>query len=107
MPLADANIHIGPSVFVPCQRDNMVCFMRLEYRGFGDVPANIELRLSVEDSPNSAGMAIDCIRCAKLALDRGVGGPLLEISAFTMKHPPQQFRDSEARLALERWIAGQ
>ncbi len=107
VPLADANIHIGPSDFVPWQRDNKVCFMRLEYRGFGDVPANIELRLSVEDSPNSAGMAIDCIRCAKLALDRGVGGPLLEISAFTMKHPPQQFRDSEARLALERWIAGQ
>jgi myo-inositol-1-phosphate synthase len=80
--------------------------MRLEYRGFGDVPANIELRLSVEDSPNSAGMTIDCIRCAKLALDRGIGGPLLEVSAFTMKHPPKQMRDSEARLLLERWIAG-
>jgi myo-inositol-1-phosphate synthase len=106
VPLPAGDIHIGPSDFVRWQKDNKVCFMRLEYRGFGDVPANIELRLSVEDSPNSAGMAIDCIRCAKLALDRGIGGPLVEISAFTMKHPPQQFRDSEARVLLERWIAG-
>lgn len=106
VPLDDQNIHIGPSDFVPWQKDNKVCFMRLEYRGFGDVPMNIELRLSVEDSPNSAGMAIDCIRCAKLALDRGIGGPLEEISAFTMKHPPRQFRDTEARERLERWIAG-
>lgn len=105
-PLAEGNIHIGPSDYVPWQKDNKVCFMRLEYRGFGDTPMNIELRLSVEDSPNSAGMAIDCIRCAKLALDRGIGGPLHEISAFTMKHPPQQFRDTEARERLERWIAG-
>ena len=106
VPLDERNIHIGPSDFVAWQQDNKVCFMRMEYRGFGDVPANIELRLSVEDSPNSAGMTIDCIRCAKLALDRGIGGPLLEVSAFTMKHPPQQYRDSEARLLLERWIAG-
>lgn len=105
-PLAEENIHIGPSDFVPWQNDNKVCFMRLEYRGFGDIPMNVELRLSVEDSPNSAGMGIDCIRCAKLALDRGLGGPLMEISAFTMKHPPQQFRDTEARERLERWIAG-
>jgi myo-inositol-1-phosphate synthase len=107
VPLADGNIHIGPSDFVPWQNDNKVCFMRLEYRGFGDVPMNIELRLSVEDSPNSAGITIDCIRCAKTARDRGVGGPLNEISAFTMKHPPQQVRDSEARERLERWIAGE
>jgi myo-inositol-1-phosphate synthase len=105
VPLEDGNIHIGPSDFVPWQKDNKVCFMRLEYRGFGDVPMNIELRLSVEDSPNSGGMAIDCIRCAMLARDRGLGGPLEEISAFTMKHPPQQLRDSEARERLERWIA--
>ena len=64
------------------------------------------LRALRSTSPNSAGMTIDCIRCAKLALDRGIGGPLLEISAFTMKHPPKQMRDSEARVALERWIAG-
>ncbi|MCK4343300.1 MAG: inositol-3-phosphate synthase [Phycisphaerae bacterium] len=106
VPLEDGNIHIGPSDFVPWQKDNKVCFMRLEYRGFGDVPMNIELRLSVEDSPNSAGMAIDGIRCAKLALERGLGGPLKEISAFTMKHPPEQLRDTDAREQLERWIAG-
>lgn len=105
VPLEEGNIHIGPSDYVPWQKDNKVCFMRLEYRGFGDIPMNIELRLSVEDSPNSGGMAIDAIRCAKLALDRGIGGPLYEISAFTMKHPPQQLRDSEAREQLERWIA--
>ncbi len=105
VPLEEGNIHIGPSDYVPWQKDNKVCFMRLEYRGFGDIPMNIELRLSVEDSPNSGGMAIDAIRCAKLALDRGIGGPLHEISAFTMKHPPQQLRDSEAREQLERWIA--
>jgi len=104
VPLEPDNIHIGPSDFVPWQNDNKGCFMRLEYRGFGDVPMNIELRLSVEDSPNSAGMGIDGIRCAKLALDRGVGGPLHEVSAFTMKHPPEQLRDSEARERLERWI---
>jgi myo-inositol-1-phosphate synthase len=107
VPLEDCNIHIGPSDFVPWQKDNKVCFMRLEYRGFGDVPMNIELRLSVEDSPNSAGIAIDGIRCAKLALDRGIGGPLTEVSACTMKHPPQQMRDTDARERLERWIAGQ
>jgi myo-inositol-1-phosphate synthase len=67
---------------------------------------NIELRLSVEDSPNSAGIAIDAIRCAKLARDRGIGGPLTEVSAFTMKHPPEQMRDTDARERLERWIAG-
>ena len=106
VPLPDSDIHIGPSDFVPWQKDNKVCFMRLEYRGFGDVPMNVELRLSVEDSPNSAGMAIDGIRCAKLALDRGIGGPLNEISAFTMKHPPEQLRDTVARERLEHWIAG-
>ena len=106
-PLEQDNIHIGPSDYIPWQKDNKVCFLRMEWRGFGDVPMNLELRLSVEDSPNSAGMAIDAIRCAKLALDRQVGGPLIEISAVTMKHPPQQFRDSEARENLERWIAGQ
>lgn len=105
-PLADADIHIGPSDFVAWQKDNKVCFLRMEWRGFGDVPMNLELRLSVEDSPNSAGMAIDAIRCAKLALDRGLGGPLHEISAVCMKHPPVQFHDNEARSLLEHWIAG-
>jgi myo-inositol-1-phosphate synthase len=105
-PLDGDNIHIGPSDHVPWQKDNKVCFLRMEWRGFGDVPMNLELRLSVEDSPNSVGMGIDAIRCAKLALDRGIGGPLVEISAVTMKHPPKQFRDSSARENLERWIAG-
>jgi myo-inositol-1-phosphate synthase len=104
--LPDTDIHIGPSDYVAWQRDNKVAFVRLEWRGFGDVPMNLELRLSVEDSPNSAGVAIDAIRCAKLGLDRGIGGPLEAVSAFAMKHPPRQLRDSEARLALEAFIAG-
>jgi myo-inositol-1-phosphate synthase len=104
--LADTDIHIGPSDYVAWQRDNKVCFIRMEWRGFGDVPMNLELRLSVEDSPNSAGVAIDAIRCAKLGLDRGLGGPLEAISAFAMKHPPRQLRDSEAREALESFIQG-
>ena len=104
--LADTDIHIGPSDYVAWQRDNKVCFIRMEWRGFGDVPMNLELRLSVEDSPNSAGVAIDAIRCAKVGLDRGLGGPLEAVSAFTMKHPPRQMRDSEARTALEAFIAG-
>jgi myo-inositol-1-phosphate synthase len=103
-PLDPDCIHIGPSDYVVWQKDNKVCFIRLEWRGFGDVPNQMELRLSVEDSPNSAGVAIDAIRCAKLALDRGIGGPLQEISAFAMKHPPRQMRDSEARERLEAWI---
>jgi myo-inositol-1-phosphate synthase len=104
--LADTDIHIGPSDYVAWQKDNKVCFIRMEWRGFGDVPMNLELRLSVEDSPNSAGVAIDAIRCAKLGLDRGIGGPLEAVSAFTMKHPPRQMRDSEARTALEAFIRG-
>ncbi len=107
VPLKKDNIHIGPSDYVAWQKDNKVCFLRMEWSGFGDVPMNLELRLSVEDSPNSAGIAVDAIRCAKLALDRGIGGPLVEASAVCMKHPPEQFRDSEARDRLERWIVGQ
>lgn len=105
VPLAPDDIHVGPSDYVPWQKDNKVCFIRLEWRGWGDVPMNLEMRLSVEDSPNSAGVAIDAIRCAKLALDRGIGGPLHEISSFAMKHPPRQVRDFEARRELENWIA--
>ena len=76
VPLEKDNIYIGPSDYVAWQKDNKVCFLRMEWRGFGDVPMNLELRLSVEDSPNSAGMAVDAIRCAKLALDRNIGGTL-------------------------------
>ena len=107
VPLEKDNIHIGPSDYIPWQKDNKVCFLRMEWRGFGDVAMDIELRLNVEDSPNSAGMAVDAIRCAKLARERNIGGPLHEISAVCMKHPPKQFRDSEAHDRLERWIAGQ
>lgn len=106
VPLEAESIHIGPSDYVAWQKDNKVCFIRMEWRGWGDVPMNLELRLSVEDSPNSAGVAIDAIRCAKLALDRGVCGPLEAPSAVCMKHPPTQFPDSEARRRLDEWIAG-
>ncbi|MFP6625677.1 MAG: inositol-3-phosphate synthase [Deltaproteobacteria bacterium] len=102
--LDSENIHIGPSDYVPWQNDNKVCFLRMEWLGFGDVPMNLEARLSVEDSPNSAGVVIDAIRCAKLALDRGIGGPLDAASACMMKHPRIQMRDSEAFIALERFI---
>ncbi len=105
--LPDDCIHIGPSDYVPWQKDNKVCFLRLEFRGFGDVPMNLEARLSVEDSPNSAGIVIDAIRCAKLALDREIAGPLEAASAYMMKHPPRQMRDTDAREALARFIDGE
>jgi len=104
--LRDENIHIGPSDYVPWQNDNKVCFIRMEGKLFGDVPMNLELRLSVEDSPNSAGVVIDAVRCCKLALDRGHGGVVASASAFFMKHPPQQFTDDEAFQMVEDFIAG-
>lgn len=100
------NIHIGPSDYVPWQKDNKVCFLRMEGKLFGDVPMNIELRLSVEDSPNSAGVAIDAIRCCKIALDRGIGGVLYSPSAFFCKHPPKQYTDEVARQMTEDFIDG-
>ncbi|MCE5215342.1 MAG: inositol-3-phosphate synthase [Methanobacterium sp.] len=100
------NIHIGPSDYVPWQKDNKLCFLRMEGKTFGDVPMNIELRLSVEDSPNSAGCVIDAIRCCKLALKRDIGGQLTSISAYTMKHPPEQFTDDEARDMVDDFISG-
>jgi len=104
--LADEDIHVGPSDYVPWQKDNKVCFIRMEGRLFGDVPMNLELRLSVEDSPNSAGVVIDAIRCCKLALDRGQGGVLYSPSAYFMKHPPEQFTDAEAFNLTEEFITG-
>jgi myo-inositol-1-phosphate synthase len=101
------NIHIGPSDYVPWQKDNKICFIRVEGKLFGDIPMNLELRLSVEDSPNSAGVAIDSIRCCKLALNRGKGGVLYSPSAFFMKHPPKQFSDDIAYKMTEEFIAGQ
>ena len=105
--IADENIHIGPSDYVAWQNDNKVCFLRMEGKLFGDVPMNLELRLSVEDSPNSAGVAIDAIRCAKLARERGKGGILFSPSAYFMKHPPMQFTDDEAFRMTEEFIAGE
>jgi len=103
--LDDDQIHIGPSDYVAWQNDNKVCFLRMEGRGFASVPLHLELRLSVEDSPNSAGVAIDAIRVCKLALDQGISGPLLPASACYMKHPPVQMRDVEALAAVERFLA--
>jgi myo-inositol-1-phosphate synthase len=102
--LDNENIHIGPSDYVAWQNDNKVCFLRMEGQLFGGVPMNLELRLSVEDSPNSAGVAIDMIRCAKLARDRGIGGPIHPASAYFCKHPPEQMTDDEAHTALEAFI---
>ncbi len=105
--LDDENIHVGPSDYVAWQKDNKVCFIRMEGKLFGDVPMNLELRLSVEDSPNSAGVAIDAIRCCKLALERGIGGPLYSPSAYLMKHPPKQFTDDKAFRLTEAFISGE
>ena len=105
--LDDENIHVGPSDYVAWQNDNKVCFLRMEGRMFGGVPMNLEMRLSVEDSPNSAGVAIDMIRCAKLALDRGQGGAINPPAAFFCKHPPVQMTDDEALVATEAFIRGE
>ena len=100
------DIHIGPSDYVPWQKDNKVCFIRVEGRGFGGAPIELEMRLSVEDSPNSAGVVIDAIRCVKLALERGEAGPLVAPSAYYMKSPPQQLRDSVALEVCNAFIEG-
>jgi len=103
--IMDENIHVGPSDYVAWQNDNKICFIRMEGRLFGDVPMNLEVRLSVEDSPNSAGVAIDMIRCAKVALDRGISGPVAAPSAFFCKHPPVQYTDEVAYQLTESFIA--
>jgi myo-inositol-1-phosphate synthase len=102
--LPQDNIHIGPSDYVSWQKDNKIAFIRMEGRLFGNVPMNLELRLSVEDSPNSAGVVIDAIRCCKLALDRKVGGVLTSPSSYFMKKPPIQIIDEEARKMVEMFI---
>ena len=102
--LADENIHVGPSDYVPWQKDNKLCFLRLEGTQWGNVPMNIELRLSVEDSPNSAACVMDAIRCCKVALERGEGGALIGPSAYFCKHPPQQFSDDVAAQLVEEYI---
>jgi myo-inositol-1-phosphate synthase len=100
----DDNIHVGPSDYVAWQNDNKVCFLRMEGQLFGGVPMNLELRLSVEDSPNSAGVAIDMIRCAKLASDRGLKGPIDAASAYFCKHPRHQMTDDIAQCQVEEFI---
>jgi myo-inositol-1-phosphate synthase len=100
------DVHIGPSDHVPWLDDRKWAYIRLEGRNFGDVPLNAELKLEVWDSPNSAGVIIDALRCAKLAKDRGVGGPLLGPSAYFMKSPPVQYHDDEARRMVEEFAAG-
>ena len=100
------NVHIGPSDYVEWLDDRKWAFIRLEGRNFGDVPLNLEYKLEVWDSPNSAGIIIDAIRAAKIAKDRGIGGPILSASSYFMKSPPVQYTDDEAREAVEAFIAG-
>src|SRR2546430_1870667 len=107
VPLAPGDIHVGPSDFVPWLSDRKIAYIRLEGTTFGGVPLNAELKLEVWDSPNSAGVVIDAVRCAKIALDRGIGGALVGPSSYFMKSPPQQFTDHEARERTLRFVAGE
>ncbi|MCS7483663.1 inositol-3-phosphate synthase [Umezawaea endophytica] len=104
--LGKRNVHIGPSDYVAWLDDRKWAYVRLEGRAFGDVPLNLEYKLEVWDSPNSAGIIIDAVRAAKIALDRGIGGPILSASSYFMKSPPEQYSDSEAHLAVEAFIRG-
>jgi len=104
--MGKGNVHIGPSDHVPWLSDRKWAYVRLEGRAFGDVPLNLEYKLEVWDSPNSAGIIIDAVRAAKIALDRGIGGPILSASSYFMKSPPVQYSDSEARDAVEAFIRG-
>jgi myo-inositol-1-phosphate synthase len=106
IPIAPEDIHVGPSDYVPWLTDRKTAYIRLEGTTFGDTPLSIELKLDVWDSPNSAGVVIDAVRCAKIALDRGVGGALVGPSSYFMKSPPQQFTDAEARLRTSQFVVG-
>jgi myo-inositol-1-phosphate synthase len=103
--LPEANVHVGPSDYVPWLEDRKFCYIRMEGTTFGNVPISCELKLEVWDSPNSAGVVIDAVRCAKLGLDRGLAGPLLEPSSYFMKSPPRQVTDAEAARLVEAFIA--
>ena len=105
--LTAANAHVGPSDYVPWLEDRKWCYIRMEGTTFGNVPLNCEMKLEVWDSPNSAGVVIDAVRCAKLALDRGIAGALVGPSSYLMKTPPQQFSDHEARARIDAFIAGE
>ncbi|MBV9969227.1 MAG: inositol-3-phosphate synthase [Xanthobacteraceae bacterium] len=106
VPLSDGSVHVGPSDHVPWLEDRKFAYIRMEGTAFGGVPLNLELKLEVWDSPNSAGVVIDAVRCAKLACDRGIGGALIGPSGYFMKSPPQQFTDQEARERTMAFIAG-
>ncbi len=105
-PIEAENVHVGPSDYVPWLTDRKWCYIRIEGTTFGEVPLNLEAKLEVWDSPNSAGVMIDAIRCAKLALDRGLSGPIIGPSSYFFKTPPKQFRDSVAREMVEAFIRG-
>jgi myo-inositol-1-phosphate synthase len=105
--LPPEDVHVGPSDYVPWLLDRKWAYIRLEGTTFGNVPLNLELKLEVWDSPNSAGVVIDAVRCAKIALDRGISGAVLAPSSYFMKSPPQQFPDDQAREMVEEFIAGQ
>ena len=105
-PLPDARVHVGPSDYVEWLSDRKWCYIHLEGTAFGNVPLSCELKLEVWDSPNSAGVVIDAVRCAKLALDRGIGGALTGPCSYLMKSPPEQFTDDAARQLIEAFIAG-
>ncbi|OLL98431.1 Inositol-1-phosphate synthase [Pseudonocardia sp. Ae406_Ps2] len=105
--MGKGNVHIGPSDYVSWLDDRKWAYVRLEGRAFGDVPLNLEYKLEVWDSPNSAGIIIDAVRAAKIAKDRGIGGPILSASSYFMKSPPEQYRDSEARDKVEAFIRGE
>jgi myo-inositol-1-phosphate synthase len=104
--LGERNVHIGPSDYIAWLDDRKWAFVRLEGRAFGDVPLSLEYKLEVWDSPNSAGVIIDSVRAAKIAMDRGIGGPILSASSYFMKSPPVQYSDSEAKQAVEDFISG-
>ncbi|HUX86821.1 MAG TPA: inositol-3-phosphate synthase, partial [Chloroflexota bacterium] len=104
--LPPENVHVGPSDYVPWLEDRKWCYIRMEGRTFGDVPLNLELKLEVWDSPNSAGVVIDAVRCAKIGLDRKLSGALVGPSSYFMKSPPQQFSDSKAKDLVDKFIAG-
>ena len=104
--LPEDDVHVGPSDYVPWLTDRKFCYIKMEGTTFGDVPLELEAKLEVWDSPNSAGVIIDAVRCAKIALDRGLSGPIIEPSSYFFKSPPQQFRDSECKDLVEKFIRG-
>jgi myo-inositol-1-phosphate synthase len=105
VPLDDQHIHIGPSDYVPFLADNKICYVRMNLRGFGGLPMELDMKLSVEDSPNSAGVVVDALRCIALAQRAKIAGALEEVSAALMKRPPRQMAEDQATLAMEKWIA--